>query len=46
MGGWPDPFSWGGRHIHFRHNTVNPDDLEDAFFWREEYKATVGEVEQ
>jgi hypothetical protein len=43
MGGWPDPFIWAGRQIHFRHNTVNPDDLEDAVFGPEERRATVGE---
>lgn len=42
MGGWADAFSWMGRQVHFRHNTLAVDDLEDAFYGREEHLATRG----
>lgn len=42
MGGERDPLSWVGKRIQFRHRTLDPADLEDAFFGREERKATLG----
>lgn len=42
IGGDPDPLGWVGKQVRFRHRTLDPDDLDDAFFGREERKATLG----
>ena len=39
---WPDPQSWVGRQIPFRHRTLKPDARNDAFFGPDERKATLG----
>ncbi|WP_396909816.1 hypothetical protein [Mycolicibacterium sp.] len=39
---WPDPQSWVGRQIPFRHRTVEPDALKDAFLGPDERNASLG----
>ncbi|MGV9798503.1 hypothetical protein ACWDTP_10635 [Mycobacterium sp. NPDC003449] len=42
IGGGPDPLGWVEKPVEFRHRTLDPDDLDDAFFGREERRATLG----
>ncbi len=37
-----DPLGWVGKPVRFRHRTLDPDDLDDAFFGREERSASLG----
>lgn len=37
------PFAWVGRQVHFSHNTTDPDSLADAFFGRQEHRATMAQ---
>lgn len=36
---WPDPQSWVGRQIPFRHRTVEPDTLKDALLGPDERRS-------
>ncbi|CPR96900.1 Uncharacterised protein [Mycobacteroides abscessus subsp. bolletii] len=42
IGGDPDPLGWVGKPVRFRHRTLDPDDLDDAFVGREERNASLG----
>ncbi|MFF1555774.1 hypothetical protein ACFVX3_32660 [Rhodococcus erythropolis] len=39
--GCADPFGWIGYRVYFRHATFDADDLDDAFFGREEFRRTL-----
>ncbi|WP_396911120.1 hypothetical protein [Mycolicibacterium sp.] len=42
IGGDPEPLRWVGKQVRFRHRTLDPDDLDDAFFGRDERNASLG----
>lgn len=42
IGGDSDPLRWVGKQVRFRHRTLNPDDLDGAFFGCEEREASLG----
>ncbi|MDV3130350.1 hypothetical protein M1247_35975 [Mycobacterium sp. 21AC1] len=39
--GWPDPQSWVGRTIRFRHRTVDPELLKDAYLGPHDKRVTL-----